>query len=89
MIRIFKHIAAAVTVAAFSLSMAAQVKTDGKSTDIDGVVRFDKTIHDFGDVTLGQGALNCAFTATNISDKPIVIYNVVSSCGCTGVKWTR
>ena len=89
MIRIFKHIAAAMTVAVFSLSMAAQVKTDGKSTDIDGVVRFDKTIHDFGDVTLGQGALNCAFTVTNISDKPIVIYNVVSSCGCTDVKWTR
>lgn len=68
---------------------SAQVKTDGKGADIDGIVHFDKTVNDFGDVTVGQGTLTCTFTATNISGKPMVIYNVVSSCGCTGVKWTR
>lgn len=74
----------------FFVTMAqAQVKTDGKASEIDGVVRFDRTIWDFGDVTTGQGALNCSFKVTNISDSPAVIYNVVSSCGCTGVKWTR
>lgn len=89
MIRFFRQIAAVVAAAAFSLPMPAQVKTDGKSTDIDGTVRFDRTVYDFGDVTVGQGALTCTFTASNISSKPVVIYNVVSSCGCTGVKWTR
>ena len=87
--KFFTHIAAVLAAAILSLPMPAQVKTDGKSTDIDGRIRFDKTIHDFGDVTLGQGALTCTFTLTNISDKAVVIYNVVSSCGCTGVKWTR
>ena len=76
---------------AFSLAHLshAQVKTDGKASEIDGVVRFDRTIWDFGDVITGQGALSCSFKVTNISDKPIVIYNVVSSCGCTDVKWAR
>lgn len=87
--KFFAHTAAAVIAAVFSLTVQAQTRTDGKSTDIDGTVRLDKTINDFGDVTLGQGALTCTFTLTNISGKAVVIYNVVSSCGCTGVKWTR
>lgn len=89
MMRFFRYVAAAVVAVVFSLPSGAQVKTDGKTTDIDKVVRLDKTIHDFGDVTLEQGALKCSFTVKNISEKPVVIYNVVSSCGCTDVKWTR
>lgn len=53
------------------------------------IVEFDKTIHNFGDVMLSDGPLSCTFTMKNISDKPVVIYNVVTSCGCTDVKWTR
>ncbi len=67
----------------------AQVKTDGVKARIDNIVELDKTVHDFGDVLTSDGALTCTFTAKNISSKPMVIYNVVSSCGCTGVKWTR
>ena len=54
-----------------------------------GTVEFDKTIHNFGDVMLGDGPLKCTFTMKNVSDKPVVIYNVVTSCGCTDVEWTR
>lgn len=89
MMKILRHITAALVAVALSLTLAAQVRTDGKSTDIDGIMRLDKTVHDFGDVIVGKGALTCTFTLTNISKKPQVIYNVVSSCGCTGVKWTR
>lgn len=84
-----RNIFAALSAAVLSLSVQAQVRTDGKTTEIDGVVRLDRTIFDFGEVTLAQGALSCTFSVTNISKKPIVIYNVVSSCGCTAVKWTR
>ena len=49
----------------------------------------DKTVHNFGDIMLGSGPVSCTFTITNKSDKPAVIYNVVSSCGCTDVEWTR
>lgn len=89
MLKIFRYIAAVLSAVVVSSASWAQTKTDGKTVDIDGIARFDRIIYDFGDVTLGQGALTCSFTVTNISQKPAVIYNVVSSCGCTGVKWTR
>lgn len=56
---------------------------------IEGVVEADKMVHNFGDIMLGSGPVSCTFTLTNISDKPIVIYNVVSTCGCTDVTWTK
>lgn len=52
-------------------------------------VELDKDVHDFGDIILGSGAVSCTFTLTNNSDKPVAIYNVVSSCGCTDVNWTK
>lgn len=52
-------------------------------------LELDKSIHDFGDIMIENGPVSCAFTVKNTGDKPAVIYNVVSSCGCTDVKWTR
>ena len=52
-------------------------------------VVFDKTVHNFGDVTVADGPLTCTFTVTNKGKEPISIYEVVSSCGCTDVKWTK
>ena len=66
----------------------AAAEPDG-STEIGGVVRMDKTVHDFGDVTTSDGPLSCTFTLTNISDSPIAIYEVTKTCGCTDVSWTR
>lgn len=53
------------------------------------VVSVDKTIHDFGDIFTDQGSVECTFTFTNISDKPILLLQAVSSCGCTTTEWTR
>jgi len=58
-------------------------------TRFSGTVEFDRTVYDFGDIQLSDGAVTCSFSMKNISAKPVVIYNVVSSCGCTGVKWSR
>ena len=52
-------------------------------------LEIDKSIHDFGDVMIDEGPVSCTFTVENIGQTPAVIYNVVSSCGCTDVKWTR
>ena len=49
----------------------------------------DKAIHDFGDILMEDGPVSCTFTVKNTGATPAVIYNVVSSCGCTDVKWTR
>ena len=54
-----------------------------------GAVEFDKTVHDFGDVLMSAGPVSCTYSIRNISEEPVVIYNVVSSCGCTDVKWTK
>lgn len=54
-----------------------------------GVARLDKTVHDFGDILVTDGPVSATFTVTNVGEKPLVIYNVVSSCGCTDVEWTR
>ena len=56
---------------------------------IGNVLEIDKTIHNFGDIMLDSGPVSCTFTFKNISEKPVVVYNVVSSCGCTDVSWTK
>lgn len=55
----------------------------------DEPVSWDKTVHDFGDVSVSDGPLSCSFTLTNQGQEPISIFEVVSSCGCTDVKWTK
>ncbi len=52
-------------------------------------VEFDRTVHDFGDVSVDDGPLSCTFTVKNIGKEPIAIYEVVTSCGCTDANWTR
>ncbi|MBQ3765627.1 MAG: DUF1573 domain-containing protein [Bacteroidales bacterium] len=52
-------------------------------------VEFDKTVHDFGDVSISDGPLSCTFKVKNIGKEPIAIYEVVTSCGCTDATWTR
>ena len=54
-----------------------------------GSVEFDRTVWDFGDVLLSDGALECQFRMKNIGNKPVVIYNVTTTCGCTDVTWSR
>ena len=62
---------------------------DNGPTRIQGKVEVDKTVHDFGDVLVSDGPQACTFVVKNISDAPVAIYEVYSSCGCTGVDWTR
>ena len=65
-----------------SLGLSAQEK-------LGNGLELDKNIHDFGDVLIENGPVSCTFEVKNTGEKPAVIYNVVSSCGCTDVKWTR
>lgn len=52
-------------------------------------VEIDRTVHNFGDILHDSGPVSCTFNLKNIGDKPVVIYNVVSTCGCTDVEWTK
>lgn len=46
-------------------------------------------MHDFGDILVSDGPVTATFTVKNVGEKALLIYNVVSSCGCTNVEWTR
>ena len=45
------------------------------------------TEHEFGDIVLRQPVRH-TFSFRNISDQPITIDNVRTSCGCTGTTWS-
>ena len=49
---------------------------------------FDKDIHDFG-VVLWKHPATATFKIKNDGDKPLVISNVTTSCGCTVADWTK
>ena len=70
-----------------SSSLYAQGSSAGNKYG--GIVEFDRVVYDFGDILVSDGPVKATFNAKNISGKAMVIYNVVSSCGCTDVEWTR
>ena len=49
---------------------------------------FDKKVHEFG-VVLWKHPATAIFTIKNDGDKPLVISNVTTSCGCTVADWTK
>ena len=71
---------AAVCIAAVDVSAQEKI---GSSLEM------DKVVHNFGDIIHKSGPVSCTFTLYNKGSKPAVIYNVISSCGCTDVEWTH
>lgn len=77
-----KRIINSVLVFALAVNAGAQDRFGGK-------VELDRTVYDFGDIQAGQGPVSCTYTVKNISDSPVTIFNVITSCGCTDAVWTR
>lgn len=61
----------------FSGSVLAQPKAE-----------FDKKTHQFGTI-LWKTPVTATFKVTNTGDKPLVVSNVTTSCGCTEADWTK
>lgn len=72
-----------------SKGTAAEVAQVSVAAEPFVAIEWDKTVHDFGDVSVSDGPLTCSFTLTNTGNEDISIFEVVSSCGCTDVKFTR
>lgn len=80
---IFRHIISSAAVVLLSLlTSSAQEK-------ISPSLETDRIIHNFGEIIHKSGPVSCTFNLKNVSDSPVVIYNVISTCGCTNVEWTR
>lgn len=74
---------------AILLLLAVSGPTLGAQIRIDDIVEVDANVHNFGDISATQGPVSCSFTVRNISPSDINIFQVVTTCGCTDVKWTR
>jgi hypothetical protein len=51
-------------------------------------IKFVKSVHDYGTIIQGADG-NCEFKFKNIGKEPLILSNVVSSCGCTVPSWER
>ena len=52
-------------------------------------LKFDKVVHNFGKILAGSGEKKCEFKYTNVSSEPVVINNILSSCGCSVPEWNK
>ncbi|MCR5151544.1 MAG: DUF1573 domain-containing protein [Prevotella sp.] len=52
-------------------------------------IKFDKTSHNFGSFPESNPKVSCTFTFTNVGDAPLVLNQVMASCGCTTPTYTK
>lgn len=52
-------------------------------------LEFESVVHNFGKISLNDGPQKCSFAYKNVTDKPVVINNVISSCGCSVAEWQK
>lgn len=68
----------------FITTSSDEIITSGAKTTIE----FEKTELDLG--TIKQGIpKEVVFTFTNPGNAPLIIYDVETSCGCTGAEWPK
>ncbi len=59
------------------------------SAEAQNLLHFEAPEWDFGPIREIDGKVSHTFTATNRSNKPVVILDIVASCGCTVPKFSR
>ncbi len=52
-------------------------------------LNFKTKVHDFGKITQENGPVRYVFEFVNTGNKPVIIKNVVTSCGCTTPSWSK
>ncbi|MBR2101137.1 MAG: DUF1573 domain-containing protein [Prevotella sp.] len=52
-------------------------------------IEFEKTTLDFGTVSPSQEVVNGTFVFTNVGKSPLVVNQVLPTCGCTVATFTR
>ncbi|MCO6496596.1 MAG: DUF1573 domain-containing protein [Chitinophagaceae bacterium] len=53
-----------------------------------GVIKFTATEHDFGKIPQGKPVTH-VFEFKNTGSSPLILSNVVASCGCTTPEWSK
>lgn len=79
----------AVSLASANLSALEQtVDMENHRVETDAVLEFEQPVVGLGEVPLGESR-EVTLTATNRSDKPLVLLDAYTSCQCTRVAWDR
>lgn len=72
------------TILTVSISFAQEAKKT-----VDGPeIKFDKSFFDIGEIKVGE-VREVTVTLTNVGNRPLILDNVVSSCDCTEVEWSK
>ena len=69
-------------------SQEQTASTPGDTTKGVAEMTFEKTVHNFGQITQGE-KVEYSFKFTNTGSKDLLIQNAVSSCGCTVPDWPK
>ena len=71
-----------------ALALEQSVDMYKDKTEADDLLVLDCNEIDFGNIPLGEER-EAKISATNNTDKPIVILNAATSCSCTKVEWSK
>ena len=71
------------------MSLQAQSKTSTSTyTGTGAEIEFEKKVVDFGNLKVGDVKV-VTITYKNIGKKPLILDDVISSCDCTTVDWSK
>lgn len=83
-----KYILTVAILACLSFGASAQDAELFAPTPPGPFIKFTEESHDFGDIEQGE-SVEYTFEFTNTGDAPVVISNVMTTCGCTASSWPR
>ena len=74
---------------AFAGLHAQQTATKTANAPVNGPeIKFEKLYFDFGALNVGD-VKEVTVTFTNIGNKPLILDDVISSCDCTKLEWSK
>ena len=68
-----------------TLELTAQTSQGPKNG---AVIAFAETSHDFGDLVQGQ-KVEYIFKFKNSGTEPLIVKEVITTCGCTATEWSK
>ncbi len=67
-----------------ALGLSINAYSQGKA-----FIKFEKTVHDYGQMKEADGPAKCVFNFVNTGTEALVITKVKPNCGCTTPEWTK
>ena len=71
-----------------SFFISGLINAQENQTNIHDSILFEKTSYNYGTIQQGSGG-ECEFKFVNKGKNPVILSNVVASCGCTTPDWTK